>query len=97
MPQVAAPAAAPASGPALPGAPIGRIRVDRRQIFDSSLPGEDVLLFRWANWLHVLTREQTVLEQLLFKPGDAYDPRLLEESERLLRSSRYLRVSTSPR
>ena len=73
------------------GARIGQVRFHRRDIFDTTIPEENKLLFRAANWLHVQTREDTVRAQLLFKPGDPYDPRLLRESERILRSSSYLR------
>lgn len=73
------------------GARIGRITLLRRDVFDTREPGEDRLLYRWANALHLETREQTIRERLLFKPGDAYDPRLLQESERLLRATGYLR------
>lgn len=70
---------------------IGQVRLVRRDVFDTSLPEEDKALFRLANHLHVQTREHTLRQLLLFKPGDAYDPRLLQESERLLRSTGYLR------
>ena len=35
-----------------------------------------------------------VRDQLLFRTGDAYSARLLEESERILRSARYLYDAT---
>ncbi len=69
---------------------IGSIVLDRRPIFDTSLPEEDKALYRLANRYHVLTRESTIRSQLLFEPGDAYSPRLAEESERLLRGRLYL-------
>ena len=72
------------------GARIGKIIIDRKNIFDTSLPEESGSLFRLANWLHIQTRESTVLARLLFKPGDRYDPRLLQESERLLREAQFL-------
>ncbi|HET7862824.1 MAG TPA: hypothetical protein VFL86_00320 [Burkholderiaceae bacterium] len=73
------------------GARIGTVRIDRQNEFDLSRPEEDTTLFRIADWLHIRTREQTVATQLLFKPGDPYDARLLQESERLLRSNSFLR------
>jgi hypothetical protein len=72
------------------GARIGDVRLDRRNVFDLGIPEEDTALFRFANWLHVQTRERTLTSQLLFKPGDRYDTRLLQESERLLRANRFL-------
>ena len=72
------------------GATIGEIYVDNINIFDTRLPEEDNALFRFANWLHVKTRRETILQQLLVKPGDAFSTRLLRESERVLRANGYL-------
>ncbi|NNC77395.1 MAG: hypothetical protein HKN77_05480, partial [Woeseiaceae bacterium] len=38
----------------------------------------------------MLTREKTLRDQLLIREGDAFDARLLAESERILRSNKYL-------
>ena len=72
------------------GARIGDIRIRRLNIFDTSLPEEDTALFRLANRLHIRTRESTIVDALLFEPGQPYDGRLLEETARLLRDTRYL-------
>ncbi len=72
------------------GARIGAVRLDQHNVFDLRIPEEDTALFRFANWLHVQTRASTLATQLLFKPGDLYDSRLLQESERLLRTNRFL-------
>jgi outer membrane protein assembly factor BamA len=72
------------------GARIGKITINRKNIFDTDLPEEDKALFRAANWLHFQTRESTVKRRLLFKPGDRYDARLLQESERILRKAQFL-------
>lgn len=72
------------------GARIGTVRVQPREIFDTAIPEEDTALFRLANRLHIRTRESTIATQLLFESGDRYDPRLLAETERLLRDTRYL-------
>src|SRR5688572_28985562 len=69
---------------------IGRVYINRRDIFDTSNPAEDTRLFHLANQLHVLTRSQTIESQLLFHAGDRYEGRLLQESARILRSTRYL-------
>jgi hypothetical protein len=69
---------------------IGSIRLVRLDVFDTRIPEEDKALFRLANWLHLQTRESTLQQLLLFKTGDPYDPRLLQETERLLRSTGYL-------
>ena len=72
------------------GVRIGEVRIVPLEIFDTSLPEEDTTLFRLANTLHIRTRPATVEDQLLFAPGDLYDGRLLQESARLLRGTRYL-------
>lgn len=71
-------------------ATIGKVTLRTRDLFDTSLPYENTSLFRAANRLHIQTRDSTVRKQLLFKTGDRYQGRLLEESERLLRATRYL-------
>lgn len=73
---------------------IGTVRVDRLDVFDTGQPEEDNAAFRLVNFLHIQTRESVIRKRLLFKPGDVYEPRLLEESERLLRSSGHLRSAT---
>jgi hypothetical protein len=73
------------------GAVIGTIRIERLNVFDTRVPEEDTVLFRSANRLRIVTRESTIGSQLLFGSGDRYDARLLRESERLLRTRRYLR------
>jgi hypothetical protein len=69
---------------------IGTVTLQTRDLFDTERPEENTSLFRAANRLHMTTRDSTVRRQLLFKPGDRYQARLLEESARLLRDTRYL-------
>ncbi len=69
---------------------IGKIIIDPRAIFDTTQPADDTRLFRLANRLHIRTRQQTIASQLLFRDGDPYKGRLLQESERILRNTRYL-------
>ncbi len=71
------------------GATVGSIRIVPENIFDTANPKEDNRLFRLANLLHIRTRPRVIAQQLLFRSGDRYDPRLLRESERILRSNRY--------
>jgi hypothetical protein len=73
---------------------IGTVTIDPQNIFDPSNPTENTALFRLANDLHIRTRESTVRDQLLFHPGEAYHGRLLEESERILRGTRYLQEAS---
>jgi len=69
------------------GAVIGEIRIKPQNIFDLSDPREDNFLYRIANAIHFVTRPEVVRETLLFKPGDKLSVRVLEETERLLRST----------
>jgi len=72
------------------GATIGEIRISAQDIFDTSDPKEDKLLFRWANALHISTRPSVIERALLFKSGDKLSVRRIEETERVLRTNRYL-------
>jgi len=72
------------------GAVIGEIRIAAEDVFDTTNPDEDYLLFRWANALHISTRPSVIRRALLFKPGDAVSVRVIEETERNLRSNNYL-------
>lgn len=74
----------------LKGKTIGSITVDAGDIFDTSLSAESRWIHRVANDLHYQTKRKTVERQLLFAEGDVFSQRVLEESERLLRSRRYL-------
>jgi hypothetical protein len=72
------------------GAVIGNVVLERRNIFDLSDPKENKWLYRWANRLHVVTRDRVIRNQVLFEPGEAYSARLLEETERIVRSNRFI-------
>lgn len=72
------------------GATIGEIRVIAEDVFDLSNPKEDYVLFGWANKIHIQTRPGVIERSLLFKRGDQVSVRVLEETERLLRSYGYL-------
>jgi hypothetical protein len=72
------------------GAVIGQVRIVNRDIFDTNDPKEDNRLFRLANALHMQTREGVIERALLFKSGEPLVARLIEESERVLRTTRYL-------
>ncbi len=72
------------------GTTIGRILVQVEEIFDTSHAGEDSGLYRAANALHMETRPATVLAALSFREGEPFRAAALAESERMLRSKRYL-------
>ena len=72
------------------GARIGRIHVVTQDIFDLTDPRENNALYRFANRLHVQTRPDVIQRLLLFESGQPVSARLIEETERLLRSKHYL-------
>ena len=71
------------------GAVIGEIHIEVRDVFDPNDPKENNKLFRFANKLHINTRQSVVRRELLFRPGDPYSGRKVAESERLLRASSF--------
>ncbi|TLY72136.1 MAG: hypothetical protein E6K43_13395 [Gammaproteobacteria bacterium] len=71
------------------GAMIGEILIDNQNIFNLEDPKDDVKLFRLANHLHSRTRKAIVRDQLLFRSGERYSRRLIDESERILRAESY--------
>jgi hypothetical protein len=71
------------------GAVIGEVIIRNENIFDVADPRENNWLFRLANKLHAKTRPWLIRKQLLFRTGDSYDRRVLDESERILRLNRY--------
>lgn len=73
------------------GAVIGTIAIKPQNIFDLSDPEEDKLLYRWANYLHIVTRPDIIKSQLLFKEGETFSAQRVDESERVLRRNGYLR------
>jgi hypothetical protein len=68
---------------------VGEILIDNQNIFDLSNPRDNVPLFRLADRLHARTKPDTIRAQLLFKTGDRYNRRLLDETERILRADSY--------
>lgn len=72
------------------GARIGEVRVVNKNIFDLDDPKENNALFRTANALHIRTRVGVIRRALLFKSGDPVSVTRIDETERLLRSTRYL-------
>jgi len=56
----------------LDGKPIVAIRCERFNIFDTSDRKTSSWPYRWANALHVRTRERLIRSVLLFTEGDPY-------------------------
>ena len=74
----------------LEGLPILEVTIDNNDIFDLQQEDQNLWIHRWANRLHINTRSKTIEEQLLFDPRDGYNQRLIDETERLLRSRNYI-------
>jgi hypothetical protein len=72
------------------GATVRAINITVDNVFDPSNPEEDKKLYRWANKVHIRTRPKVIEAVLLFKVGDRYEARLLEESARTLRARGFL-------
>ena len=87
----------PAETPGIPAdaeleashAVIGQILIDNQNIFNLHDPKDNIPIFRLADHLHGRTRAGVIRNQLLFKSGDRYSRRLLDETERILRSNNY--------
>ena len=72
------------------GAVIRQIRINPQNIFDLADSNENNWLFRTANKLHIQTRPQVIENILLFKAGERVSKQKIEETERLLRTVRFL-------
>jgi hypothetical protein len=72
------------------GATVGDIDVQVEDIFDPRKPGEDAAPYRWANELHLRTRDDAIRSQLLFRESEPFSEQKIAETERLLRGRRYL-------
>jgi hypothetical protein len=71
------------------GAVIGQVFIDNQNIFNLEDPKDDNWAFRAANDLHPKTHADVIRHQLLFRPGERYNRRLIDESERILRADGY--------
>lgn len=72
------------------GATIRSISIVVDNVFDPNNPEEDKKLYRWANRVHVRTRPSVIESILLFREGDRFEARLLDESARALRAHGFL-------
>ena len=84
------PVGASASEEELDGLTIVAIRFERFDVFDTSDPDTSSRPYRWANSLHVVSRESFIRSRLLFEEGDPYSAQLAAESARLLRDRRLM-------
>jgi len=74
-----------------PAHTIGVVTIEVHDVFDTSVPPENKRAFKLANGLHRNTRDEVIRRELLFAPGDPYDPDLVEETERNLRRLSFVR------
>lgn len=72
------------------GAVIGKVRVITRNIFDPQDEHENNAAYRAANAIHIQTRPWVIEQKLLFKTGDRVSVHVIDETERLLRTNRFL-------
>jgi len=74
------------------GAHIGHIYIHIDDVFEDahSLAAP----YRVVNGLHVSTHDETVRQQLLFRSGEPFHRRVLDETARLLRGQRYFNEAT---
>ena len=64
---------------------IKNIEIVRKNVFDDLMDENTRFYYRWANSLHIKTRERIVKSELLFNVGEALDIEKVIESERNLR------------
>jgi len=69
---------------------VGEIKIIRKNVFDPEVKEENKKLFLWVNKFHIRTREKVIRQELLFKEGQPYKDKLLEETERNLRNLNFL-------
>ncbi len=76
------------------GATIRSVNVVTDDVFDPSNPKEDKWLHHFANRVHISTRTEVIENALLFEAGDVFEARVLDESERALRTFNFLSEAT---
>jgi hypothetical protein len=55
---------------------IDRIVLQKQDVFDLDDPKENNWFYRWANKLHIITRDKVITKQMLLEPGDVFSKRL---------------------
>lgn len=74
---------------------IARIDFKRLDVFGPTLSDTTLTTDKWiekaANSIHIKSNLRTIRKQLLFKTGDAIDPELMAENERIIRQISYLK------
>lgn len=72
------------------GKKIREIQLKRIDVFDEENPDENNSLYRFVNRLHINTVPTVIRSQLLFEEGQPLDITRLHETERILRTRKYL-------
>ncbi|WP_301003879.1 BamA/TamA family outer membrane protein [Arsukibacterium sp.] len=72
------------------GLTISAIHFEQQNVFDLSEPGT-FWLHRFANYSHIISKEVTIANDLLFAPQSPLDLAELAETERILRGRSYIR------
>ena len=70
---------------------IASIQIETHNVFDTSVPPENKLLYRAANRVHMKTFDPVIERELLFAVGEGYNAALIEETERNLRALPFIR------
>lgn len=69
---------------------VGKITIVQRPVFDDNDTTTVGTVGRIANSVHVLTDPDVIRRELLFKEGDPYDQRLVDETSRHLRALNFI-------
>jgi hypothetical protein len=83
-----------ASAQECPAGAISTIEVERLEVFDPEATkggGFGKWILDLGNTIHITTKESYVRGDLMFKEGDCFDPFLMEESARVLRSREFIK------
>ncbi len=76
-----------------PQGTISTVFIDNHSVFDPTDPGLNPRFdwaYRFVNRLHVRTREEVILREILFQEGDCYEIERLRDSERLVRAMPFI-------
>jgi hypothetical protein len=74
--------------------PIRKITLNKLNVFGPSISKPNnksrTVFGKYANNIHVVTRDGVIIDHLLFKQGEAVDPYVMADNERLLRALPYI-------
>lgn len=76
---------------------VGNIEIITSDVFDLARKKENKLIHRFANKVHIQTKESTIRNQFLFASGDLFNINKIQETERNIRKQRYIKdVQVTP-